>query len=209
VAVSKVDKPSAFGIVEVGKTENVIKFSEKPKIPKSNLALVGLYKITNVTVLLEAIGHNIENRKQTQGEFHLTDALSEMLKAGEKFEIVEVNHWYDCSCKESLLEANEVMLKREEFEVVQPEKYHNTILIAPVSIGENCKISNSIIGPNVSIGTNTTINSCVIQQSIICTNANLQNIILRQTVIGNDTNVKGAFRSLYVSDESSVDLQKD
>jgi glucose-1-phosphate thymidylyltransferase len=209
VGVTKVDKPSAFGIVEINKKGEVSKFSEKPKIPKSNLALVGLYKIRNVSLLLEAIGQNIENKKQTQGEYHLTDALTEMLKAGEVFETVEVNHWYDCSCKETLLEANEVMLKQEKFEIVQPEKYHNTILIPPVSIGENTKISNSIIGPYVSIGSNTTINSCIVQTSIVCSNANLLNIILRKTVIGNDTNVKGAFRSLYVSDESSVDMQKD
>ncbi len=209
VAVSRVEKPSAFGIVEIDKKGSVTKFSEKPKIPKSNLALVGLYKIINVPLLLEAIGQNIENKKQTQGEYHLTDALTAMLKAGEVFETIEVSHWYDCSCKETLLDANEVMLKREEFETVEPEKYHNTVLIPPVSIGENTKISNSIIGPYVSIGNNTTINSCIIQTSIVCSHANLLNIILRKTVIGNDTNVKGAFRSLYVSDESSVDMQKD
>lgn len=209
VGVSKVNKPSAFGIVEIDKNNYVKKFSEKPKIPKSNLALVGLYKISNVAALLEAIGLIIENKKKTYGEYHLTDALTEMLRTGQKFETIEVNHWYDCSCKETLLEANQAILKREEFEIVYPEKYHNSILIPPISIGENCKISNSIIGPNVSIANNTTINSCIIQGSIVCSNATLNNIILKNTVIGNDTNVKGAFRSLYVGDESSVDLQKD
>lgn len=209
VGVSKVDTPCAFGIAETDKDDFVKRFSEKPKIPKSNKALVGLYKINNVPLLLDAIGQNIENKKFTYGEHHLTDALTVMLKAGEKFATIEVNHWYDCSRMESLLEANEMMLKHDEFETVFPERYEDTILIPPVSIGTGCKISNSIIGPYVAIGNNSTINSCILQNTIICSNSHLQNSVLKKSVIGNDTNVRGAFRSIYVSDEASMDMQKD
>jgi glucose-1-phosphate thymidylyltransferase len=209
VAVSKVDTPCSFGIVETDKDNFVKKFAEKPKIPKSNKALVGLYKINNVPLLLDSIGHNIESKRFTYGEYHLTDALSLMLKMGEKFAVTEVNHWYDCSRMESLLAANEILLKHEEFETVFPEEHEDTILIPPVSIGTGCKISNSIIGPYVAIGNNTTIQSCILQNSIVCSNSHLQNSILKKSVIGNDTNVKGAFRSVYVSDEASLDMQKD
>ncbi len=209
VAVTKVDNPCSFGIVETDQNSWVKKFVEKPKIPKSNKALVGLYKINNVPMLLDLIGQNIESKKLTQGEYHLTDALGMLLKTGEKFAIMEVDHWHDCSRMETLLEANEMMLKHEEFETVFPERYEDTILIPPVSIGSNCKISNSIIGPYVAIGNDSVIHSSILQHSIVCSHSNLQNTILKKSVIGNNTNVKGAFRSIYVSDEASLDMQKD
>ena len=51
LAIRKVEDPRDFGIVEFSEAGKVIRLIEKPKIPKSNLAMVGLYKIKELPVL--------------------------------------------------------------------------------------------------------------------------------------------------------------
>lgn len=58
---------------------------EKPQIPKSNLALVGLYKINESKALFEALDYNIKNNIVTRGEIQLTDALMRMIENGVVF----------------------------------------------------------------------------------------------------------------------------
>jgi glucose-1-phosphate thymidylyltransferase len=70
--------------------------------------------------------------------------------------------------------------------------YHNTIIIPPVSIAEHCDISDSIIGPNVSIGENTIIRHSIIRDSIIGAYAHLETAILHQSIVGSDAFLKGA-----------------
>jgi glucose-1-phosphate thymidylyltransferase len=207
VGITKVDNPSSFGIVEVDKENFVRKMTEKPKIPKSNWALVGLYKIMNVPLLLRTIEGHIQQQKTVQGEYLLTNALAEMLSHGESFAAVEVNHWYDCSKKNTLLEANEMLLKRDEFMTVDTSRFHNCIFIPPVSLSKNCVIQNSIIGPNVTVGNGAVIDTCILRDSIVGTNGQVHNAVLRRTIVGNDASVRGAYRTLNVSDEAAVDMQ--
>ncbi|MFN5135033.1 MAG: glucose-1-phosphate thymidylyltransferase, partial [Chitinophagaceae bacterium] len=80
------------------------------------------------------------------------------------------------------------------------------IVVEPVSIGKNCEIKNSIIGPNVAVGDNTTINYSIIKESIIGSYADLYDIVLEESLIGSDTEVKGETRSLNIGDNTEIDL---
>lgn len=62
----------------------------------------------------------------------------------------------------------------------------NTIIIPPVSIAEGCDIKNSVIGPNVAIGENTSLNYAIIKDSIIGAYSNLFEIVLSNSLIGSD-----------------------
>ncbi|MGB3162613.1 MAG: glucose-1-phosphate thymidylyltransferase, partial [Chitinophagaceae bacterium] len=75
-----------------------------------------------------------------------------------------------------------------------------------VSIGAGCNIKNSIIGPNVSIGENTTIDYSIVKNSIIGSFSNLLDIVLDESIIGSDTNLRGETRSLNIGDNTSIDL---
>ena len=157
LGVKKVSDPRTFGVVELVENGFIKSVIEKPPIPKSNLALVGLYKINESKMLISAIDHIITKNFRTQGEFHLTDAIMHMITQGAQFKSFPVENWYDCGSKESLLETNAVLLKKNNGRHIK-YVFENTIINPPVSIAENCQISNSIIGPNVSIGENTIIN---------------------------------------------------
>jgi glucose-1-phosphate thymidylyltransferase len=88
------------------------------------------------------------------------------------------------------------------------KEYHfeNTVIIPPVSIGEGCDIKNSIIGPDVTIGDNTIINYSIVRNSIVGTFSNLYDIVLEDSLIGSDTDLRGETRQLNIGDNTSIDL---
>jgi len=205
IGVKKVLKPSLFGIAEVNREGFVQKLIEKPSIPKSNLGLVGIYKISNATKLLAAIQHIIDNDIKSMNEYQLTDALMQMVNEEEKIQIVEVDNWYDCGKKENLLQANALLLNRYDYQSSHEyDNCPNTVLIHPVKIGKNCKIANSIIGPNVVIGSNSSIENCMINNTIIGSFSNLENLILKSSLVGNDASLKGLGQSLNVGDNTQI-----
>lgn len=206
LGINKVGTPGNFGVAEVGKEGLIKKVVEKPKIPKSNMAMVGIYKITNPDLLVEGIDYIIQNEIKTLGEYQLTDALMYMINKGEEMITMDVTNWYDCGKKESLLEANAIMLNRPEFRNVKNLDYPKTIIIPPVSIGKNCKISSSIIGPNVAIGDNTIISYSIIKNTIVGSFSELQSTVLNSSIIGNDTSLKGLSQSLNIGDNTEINF---
>ena len=205
-AIKKVETPGEFGVVEFDKNGKVRRVVEKPKMPKSNMAMVGLYRIKETGILLEALSNNIVNGVKTEGEFSLTDALMGMIKRGIHFAAIEVDNWYDCGKKETLLETNAILLDKEGYASYDLPGYDNSIVIHPVSIGKNCKISNSIVGPHATIGSQVTIESSIVQNSIIGNYASLNEVALKNSVIGNDTSIKGFRQSLNIGDNTEIDL---
>jgi len=206
LGVKKVDDPRNFGVAEVDDEGNITRMVEKPAIPKSNLALVGIYKIKETSVLFSCIKKIIEHGEKTNEEFTLTDALECMIQQGAKFKYFKVHNWFDCGRKETLLESNATMLKKFGGTVMGQEKFENTIIIPPVSIGEGCDIKNSVIGPNVSIGEHTVLNYTIVKESIIGSYSKLYDVVLDESLIGSDTGIKGETRSLNIGDDTDIDL---
>ena len=204
--VKKVEDPREFGVVEFGENHFVKRVIEKPKIPKSNLALVGLYKIKEVNILLKAIGNNIENEILTHGEFQLTDALMDMINQGVKFTTITANNWFDCGKKEILLKTNAMLLDKEGYASSNLPAFDNSIIIHPVSIGKNCVITNSIIGPHVTIGENVNINYSIVKKSIIGSFSFIEEVVLHHSVVGSDAAIKGLSQSLNIGDNTEIDF---
>ena len=207
LGIKKVEDPRDFGIVELNEEGKVKRLIEKPKIPKSNTALVGLYKIKEIPLFLQAIDYIISNNIQTRDEFQLTDALMYMLEKGTHFNTYVLDTWFDCGKKDMLLMTNAVLLRKLNFQQELENKcFPNSIIIPPVSIGKDCKIVNSIIGPNVSIGDNSRIEQSIISNSIIGNFAALDEIVLNKSIIGNDTNIRGNSQSLNIGDNTEIDF---
>ncbi len=204
--VKRVEDPRLFGVVEYSDDGFVKKVVEKPKIPKSNMAMVGLYKIKEVKALIDAIDHNIQNGIRTLGEYQLTDGLMRMIDNGVKFSSIAVNNWFDCGKKEILLETNTMLLDKEGYASANLPLYDNTIIINPVSIGKDCTISNSIIGPHVTIGDNVNINYSIVQNSIIGNYALIEEVVLKASIVGNDAAIKGLSQSLNIGDNTEIDF---
>ncbi|MBP7821965.1 MAG: NTP transferase domain-containing protein [Saprospiraceae bacterium] len=208
LAIKRVNDPREFGVVEVSESGIVTKVVEKPKIPKSNNALVGLYKIKEVNLLIDCLEYNILNNVRTHGEFQLADGLMRMIERGVKFTTKSVNNWFDCGKREILLETNAMLLDQEGYASGDNEipVFDNTIIIHPVSIGKNCNINNSIIGPHVTIGSDATISSSIIKNSIIGSFTLIEETVLWQSIIGSDTAIKGLRQSLNIGDNTEIDF---
>lgn len=206
LGVKKVDDPRDFGVAEIGEDGFISRVVEKPQIPKSNMALVGLYKIRETDILLQCLEKIFREDITTHGEYNLTDALECMVQQGAKFKPFKVNNWFDCGKKETLLESNATLLKKFGSQVTDPKAYENTIIIEPVSIAAGCTISNSIIGPDVTIGENTVVTHSVLRNSIIGSFSNLKNVVLENSLIGSDANVRSLTQSLNVGDNAEIDL---
>lgn len=205
LCVKKVEDPRLFGVAEMNADGTIKKLIEKPAIPKSNLALVGIYRIKETAALFDAIEYNMNEKITSQNEFHLTDALMRMIETGVVMRTVDVDNWFDCGKKEILLDTNATLLKRINYDNTK-YKFENTIIIPPVFIGENCKISNSIIGPNVSIGDSAILNYAVLKDSIIGPYAQIEYAILDRSVIGNDALLKGMKQSLNIGDSTEINF---
>lgn len=206
LAVKKVDDPRSFGVAELDETGNILKVVEKPQIPKSNMALVGIYKIRDTHMMFDCLAMNYRDGIKNRDEYSLTDALQCMIEKGAPFQSFKVLNWFDCGNKESLLESNATLLKKFGTSISPDHRFENVIVVEPVSIGKNCEIKNSIIGPNVAVGDNTTINYSIIKESIIGSYADLFDIVLEDSLIGSDTEVKGETRSLNIGDNTEIDL---
>lgn len=206
LGVKKVDDPRDFGVAEIDEKGFITKVVEKPSIPKSNMALVGLYKIKDSKLLFDCLSNIINNGIKSYDEFNLTDALECMINGGAKFKSFKVENWFDCGRKESLLQSNSILLEKFGGTIADANNFENTIFIPPVSIAEGCDIKNSIIGPHVAIGEHTIVHSSIIKASIIGSYSKIYDVMLDDSLIGNDTEVIGETRSLNIGDNTEIDL---
>ena len=204
IGVRKTDHPRDFGVVEIigNEIESVI---EKPLIPKSNLAMVGIYKIKESNLLFDCLEKNISEGIVTQKQVTLTDAIDCMIEKGVKFEPFRVDNWFDAGNKESLLASNAILIKKYG-KKANVDEFEDSVIIDPVSIGAGCTIKNSIVGPNVSLGENTVIERSIVSNSIIGAFTNLSDIVLTDSLIGGDTLLKGKKRILNVGENTTIDL---
>ncbi len=207
LGVKKVTDPRKFGVAQFDEAGNILHVVEKPNIPKSNMALVGLYKIKEFDVLIKSLDHNIKNNIRSNNEFYLTDGLQEMLQRGVVFQGFKVDNWYDCGQKEILLKTNALLLNKRKKAAAFKKNLHNCIVIEPIHIGKNTVIKNSIIGPNVTIGDNASIYDSIIRDSIIGNYTKLNDVVLFNSLIGSDSVIWGSSQSLNIGDNTELDLR--
>jgi glucose-1-phosphate thymidylyltransferase len=205
--IRKVDNPRNFGVAEMDSAQRILRMVERPMIPKSNMALVGIFKIKETKLLFETLEYCIANKiESADGEYHLTEALQRTIDKGMQMQGFKVNNWFDCGKKETLLETNATLLKSYHQKEDWRSLYPNAVIIPPVSIAANCTIENAIIGPNVTIGENSTIQASVVSNSIIGSYATLDEVVLKASIIGSDAYVRGMSQSLNIGDNTDIDF---
>ena len=73
IGVRKVDDPRSFGVAELSDNDKVLRVVEKPLIPKSNMAMVGVYYIKETKELFDALEEHMSGSAASEeGEYHLT-----------------------------------------------------------------------------------------------------------------------------------------
>ena len=215
VAVRKVDDPRSFGVAELDATDRVLRVVEKPLIPRSNMALVGIYYIRESDDLFAALDANLNDRPALGGaECNLTEALQTLIDGGTELRAFRVDNWHDCGKKESLLATNAALLRKMAEEGRFPTRlselaarFPDVVIVPPVHIAAGCTFRHAIIGPNVSVGENTRISRAIVRDSIIGSYTEIGDIDLHGSIIGNDAFVRGTSQSLNIGDNTEIDLR--
>jgi glucose-1-phosphate thymidylyltransferase len=201
LGVKAVDDPRRFGVVEM-KDGYISRLIEKPNIPPSNLAIVGLYYIAHSQLLVSCLEELIQKDIKTKDEYQLTDALQLMVEHGEKISTFNVEGWYDCGKPEALLSTNRYLLRRYGISTT----LEGNLIIPPVSISSKAKITNSIIGPYTTIADDVKIEESIIRNSIISEDAKVEKAMLDNSIIGNNAVVKGGYKRINLGDSSEIDF---
>ena len=201
IGVKTVEKPQAVGIVEMD-GEFITRLIEKPQHPPTNLVIEGVYYIQNSELLFHCLDEVIEKDIRTHNEYQLTDGLRLMLEYGEEMKVEMVNSLH-CGAPDQLLEANRSILEKRAPQIY---RFANSVIIPPVFIGECAVIENAIIGPYASIGSGTRVVNAIIKDAIIHPNADIQDVLIRRSLIGPETQVRGGFHQFNVGGSAQIDL---
>lgn len=205
VGVQVVEDPRKFGVAMLDEDGIVSSVIEKPRIPKSNLALVGLYLVKEVSVLVEKLNGLVgAPLRANRTEYHLTDALMDMVESGVRIKTHMVDNWFDCGQRDTLLYTNRLLMERRPSQPTY--SFPNTVILPPVYISDSCVIENSIIGPNVAIAENAHIKNSIVRNAILGAYSQLESIVLDQSVIGNDAALKGKSHSVNIGDNTEIDF---
>jgi len=225
ILLKVVKETHLFGIAELDEKGKVYRIEEKPKHPKSNLAVIGVYIFS--PAVHEAIAYI---KPSWRGELEITDSIQRLIDTKKNVQSYILDGWWlDTGKKDDLLEANRVVLddllkcdiKGEidtasqivgRVEIRPGTKIGNSTIRGPVSIAENCQIMSSFIGPFTSIGAGTVIQNSSIEHSVILQDCHIINIErLADSIIGKGTEVikeEQTFKALrlFLGDDAKVEL---
>jgi len=207
--VMPVEDPRRFGVAEEGPDGWVKRFIEKPQSMDNNLVVVGCYYFKSADNLLAAIDDQIKRGIMLKNEYFLTDAISIMIERGAKIHTNKISTWLDTGTIEATLDTNKTLLEKQGSKL-QTFTSSNVKIVAPVAIHETAEISNSTIGPYVSIGANCKIENSQITESILEADCEIKDAALSRSLIGRQARVKarsdGRVMQLNIGDTSSVVL---
>jgi glucose-1-phosphate thymidylyltransferase len=201
LGVKHVDDPRRFGVAE---TTNgyITRLIEKPEHPTSHLAVVGLYVVMNSPLLISCLNDMVEKDVRTKGEYQLTDALQMMLERGEKMKTFMVEGWYDCGKPETLLSTNKALLEKKS----SPRKLDGVVVVNPVYIAPTAQLANCVIGPYTTVGDRASITESVVRNSIISEGAQVHKALLNNSIVGNNSVVRGSYKRINVGGSSEIDF---
>jgi glucose-1-phosphate thymidylyltransferase len=198
--VREVKDPRRFGLVEL-EANRIVRLVEKPEVPPSNLAMIGMYYLKDGPGLMKRIEQVMQEGRTVGGEFYLPEPLQLMLNEGYRLEAAPVQGWYDCGTIEALLDTNRVLLENGHQKVIDTIE---SVIIDPVCIEAGARIRRSVIGPYVSIAPQAVVENSIIHDSIINEGATVQDALLQRSLIGEHAFVKGGYKRLNVGDSSAV-----
>ena len=202
IGVNEVEDPRRFGVVEA-KDGFATKLVEKPEHPKSNLMIAGPYYFKNPVLLKECLDELIAKDQRTKNEYQLTDALQMMIERGEKFAVFRLDGWYDCGKPETLLSTNRALLDQNS----QSRTIQSAVIHEPVFIAETATIEDAVLGPYATIGAGTKVRNAIIRDSIVGDDATVEGVLLDGSILGNNVQLRGAFRHINAGDSSEIDLR--
>jgi glucose-1-phosphate thymidylyltransferase len=136
-----------------------------------------------------------------KGEWYLTDAFQWMIERGKRILTAEVGGWYDCGKLDTLLETNEILLRKG---AARRRDYPGVKIHDPVYIEDGVIIERSEIGPNVSLEQGTRITGSRVSNAIIGRDVKLSGVKLENSLLGNSVTLEGFHGSASLGDHSEA-----
>lgn len=207
--VKQVERPEAYGVVQLNGDSEIVELVEKPQEYVSDLAVIGIYYFKDVGVLKNELQHVLDNDIKHGGEYQINDGIKRMMQKGMKFVPGKVDEWMDCGNKNVTVETNQRMLsfldKEGEQMIAESVKQENANIVEPCFIGENVVLKNTTVGPYVSVGANTVLENSTVKNSLIQSNSKISNANLDNAMIGNHVVYNGNFETISIGDYSVLE----
>lgn len=225
ILLARVRNPQEFGVAEL-RGDRVVRLEEKPKEPRSDLALVGVYMFDRT--VWEAVDGI---RPSKRGELEITDAIQYLID--RKYDVrshIITGWWKDTGKLEDMLEANRMILTAAEpkiegmiaadtqvegsVSVGKGSIVEGSVLRGPLVIGDHCVIRRAYVGPFTSVADHCSIIDSEVEHSIILANSRIEGLRrrLESSLIGRDVLVThrpdrlpAAYR-LMVGDHSQIEV---
>jgi len=204
--VKAVPDPRRFGVVELRSDGTVARLIEKPEDMANNLVVVGAYYFRDGAPLLRAIETQMASGHSLKGEYFLADAINYLLAEGLRMRVESVEVWQDCGKPDALLETNRYLLDSGRDNTRVASKRDGVVIVPPVYIDPTAQISESVIGPHVSIGADCEVRRSLVRDSIIDDSSQILDTALSGSIIGREARVVGRYRALNVGDSSEIDF---
>ncbi|GAA0812428.1 glucose-1-phosphate thymidylyltransferase [Spirilliplanes yamanashiensis] len=225
ILLTPVDDPRSYGVAQLGRSGEIVGLEEKPEVPESDLAIVGVYMFTPaVHDAVRAISPS------ARGELEITDAVQWLIDSGHHVHShLITGYWKDTGRVEDMLECNRIVLESIETQV------HGTVddrtqitgrvvieagavveasvLRGPIVVGADTKIVGSYLGPFTSIGGGCTVEDAEIEYSIVMNASTVRGVSrIEASLIGKGVEVTPApstprTHQLVIGDHSTVRLR--
>ncbi|MFB5675339.1 sugar phosphate nucleotidyltransferase [Paenibacillus terreus] len=182
ILLQQVKDPRQFGVAVI-ENEKIVMLEEKPKQPKSDLAIVGVYAFT------AAIWPAIESlAPSARGEYEITDAIQMLISEGGHVAYsITTAPFFDIGTHERWLEANRYKMDHDPMNFEIPTGLSSSVKwIPPVQVDPTARVANSVIGPHVYIGPNSVVEECILSNSILTDQVHLFNIHAEGSVFGSN-----------------------
>ncbi|MFF4774478.1 glucose-1-phosphate thymidylyltransferase [Microtetraspora fusca] len=223
IMLTRVADPRQFGVAELDAAGRVVGLEEKPRAPKSDLALVGVYLFT------PEIHRVVPGLKPSwRGELEITDAIQELIDSGGRVDsTVITGYWKDTGNVADMLEVNRLVLEslvpRSDGRVTDSEIIGRVVvergavversrIVGPVVIGPGARVSDSYVGPFTSIAAGCVVSGSEIEYSIVLPRASICGVRrIEASLIGHDVEVTPApaaprAHRLVLGDHSKVQI---
>jgi glucose-1-phosphate thymidylyltransferase len=225
ILLARVPDPQMFGVAELA-DGRVVGLVEKPKEPKSDLALVGVYMFS--TAVFEAVKSITPSLRN---ELEITDAIQALIDRGLEVRPHIVDGWWkDTGKLEDMLEANRLILetieRRIEGSVDAESRVEGKVIIepgaviehsvirGPVIVGARAQIVNAFVGPFTSIMNDAQVRDSEIEHSIVLEGSSISNLANRveDSLIGKNVKiyrlpVKPSAYRFMLGDNSEVGIR--
>jgi len=224
ILLAKVARPWEFGVAELS-GERVVRLEEKPKQPKSDLALVGVYLFTScIFDAVRAI------QPSPRGELEITDAIQHLITTGRNVRSHIIRGWWkDTGRVEDLLEANRIVLAdlvtkiegtvdaatviEGAVQIGRGTVIERSHLRGPLVIGANARIADAYIGPFSALADGVQLVKCEIEHSIVLDHSRIEGLSRRieSSLIGRDvvvtaSDARPSAHRLMLGDSSRVEM---